>query len=64
ATEPKPVKGAVAINIAGTLSEPSYTIDMASLLTDQNKAKIEKLIDKLDKKVGPGLGNLLKGFLR
>ncbi|HEY8094534.1 MAG TPA: AsmA family protein, partial [Methylobacter sp.] len=63
ATEPDQVKGAVAINIAGTLSKPSYTIDIASLLTDKNKAKIDKLINKLDKKLGPGLGNLLKGFL-
>ncbi|MGZ8159453.1 MAG: AsmA family protein [Methylobacter sp.] len=64
AAEPEQVKGAVAINIAGTLSNPSYTIDIASLLTDKNKAKIDKLINKLDKKLGPGLGNLLKGILK
>ncbi|WP_333874281.1 AsmA family protein [Methylobacter sp.] len=64
APEPEQVKGAIAINIAGTLSEPSYTIDIASLLTDKNKAKVEKLIDKLDKKIGPGLGDLLKKFLK
>ena len=64
AAEPEQVKGAVAINIAGTLSQPSYTIDIASLLTDKNKPKIDKLINKLDKKLGPGLGDLLKGFLR
>jgi len=64
ATEPEQVKGAVAINIAGTLSKPTYTIDIASLLTDKNKAKIDKLINKIDKKLGPGLGDLLKGFLK
>lgn len=64
ATEPEQAKGAMTINIAGTLSNPSYTIDIASLLTDKNKAKIDKLINKLDKKLGPGLGNLLKGFLQ
>jgi AsmA protein len=64
AAEPEQIKGAMTINIAGTLSKPSYTIDIASLLTDKNKAKIDKLINKLDKKVGPGLGNLLKGFLK
>ncbi|MDO9267692.1 MAG: AsmA family protein [Methylobacter sp.] len=64
ATEPEQVKGAVAIDVAGTLSNPTYTINIASLLTDKNKAKVEKLIDKLDKKIGPGLGNLLKGLLR
>ena len=63
ATTAKP-KAALTINIAGTLDNPSYTIDIASLLTDNNKAKIEKLINKLDKKIGPGLGNLLKNFLK
>lgn len=64
AAEPEPVKGAIAVNIGGTLGKPSYTIDIASLLTDKNKAKIDKLINKLDKKIGPGLGNLLKSFLK
>ena len=64
ATEPEQVKGAVTINIAGTLDKPSYTIDIASLLTDKNKAKIDKLINKLDKKLGPGLGDLLRGILK
>ncbi len=64
AAEPESVKGSIAVNIGGTLSKPSYTIDIASLLTDKNKAKIDKLINKLDKKIGPGLGNLLKSFLK
>ncbi len=64
ATDPKHIKGAVGLNINGTLAQPSYTLDLASLLTEQNKVKIEKLIDKLDKKIGPGLGDLLKGFLK
>ena len=64
AAEPDQVKAAVAINIAGTLGKPSYTIDIESLLTDKNKAKIEKLVDKIDKKLGPGLGDLLKKFLK
>jgi AsmA protein len=63
-TEPEQVKGTAIINIAGTLDNPSYTIDIASLLTDKNKAKIDKLINKLDKKLGSGVGNLLKGFLK
>jgi AsmA protein len=64
AAESEQVKGAVAINIAGTLSKPSYTIDIESLLTDKNKAKIEKLINKIDKKLGSGVGDLLKKFLK
>jgi AsmA protein len=62
--EPEQVKGAIAVNIAGTLSKPTYSVDMASLLTDENKAKIEKAINKIDIKLGSGLGNLLKKFLK
>ena len=58
------VKATLTVNITGTLSKPSYTLDIASLLTDKNKAKINKLIDKIDKKVGSGIGDLLKGLLR
>jgi AsmA protein len=61
--EPEQIKAAATINIDGTLSKPTYSIDIESLLTDKNKAKIEKLINKIDKKLGPGVGDLLKGFL-
>ncbi|MDO9423682.1 MAG: AsmA family protein [Methylobacter sp.] len=64
AGEPEQIKGAAAIHIAGTFSKPSYSIDIASLLTDKNKAKIDKLINKIDKKLGPGVGDLLKNFLK
>jgi len=57
-------KMTVAINVGGTFSQPSYTVDPSSLLTEENKAKIEekkqKLLDKLDKKLGPGASDLLK----
>ncbi|WAK02172.1 AsmA family protein [Methylobacter sp. YRD-M1] len=57
-------KMTVAVNFGGTLSKPSYTVDPSSLLTEENKAKIEekkqKLLDKLDKKLGPGTSDLLK----
>lgn len=57
-------KMTVAINVGGTFSQPSYTVDPTSLLTEENKAKIEekkqKLLDKLDKKLGPGASDLLK----
>jgi AsmA protein len=64
AAEPEQVKAGAVINVTGTLDQPTYTLDIASLLTDKNKAKIEKLIDKLDKKLGPGVGDLLKNFLK
>ena len=50
----------VAINVGGTFSQPSYRLDVAAILTEKNKAKINKLMDKLDKKVGPGASDLLK----
>jgi AsmA protein len=63
AADPEQIKGSATILIAGTLDNPSYTIDIASLLTDKNKEKIDKLINKIDKKIGPGVGNLLKNLL-
>ena len=72
ATTPEQVhETPIVIHLGGTLSQPTYTLDVAALLTDKNKAKIDrfldknkdkvdKLIDKLDKKLGPGLGDLLK----
>jgi AsmA protein len=74
ATEPEQVNDTpINISVAGTFSKPTYTLDVAALLTDKNKAKIEKFIDKnqekideiankIDKKLGPGVGNLLKGL--
>ena len=63
----------VNMTVTGTFSKPTYTLDVASLLTDKNKAKIEEFIDKnhdkinslvnkIDQKLGPGVGNLLKGL--
>jgi len=72
ATEPEQYHDTpVAIAVGGTFSEPTYTLDLASLLTEKNKAKIEKildknkdkvnkLMDKLDKKLGPGTSDFLK----
>ena len=76
ATEPEQVNDTpIHITVAGTFSNPTYTLDVAALLTDKNKAKIEKFIeknqakidqitDKIDKKLGPGVGNLLKGLFK
>jgi AsmA protein len=62
ATEPEKIEGIpLHIDIDGTFSHPTYTLDIASMLTEKNKAKIEREIDKLDKKYG--VGNLLKGLL-
>ncbi len=62
ATTPEKIKGLpVIVDITGTFDKPVYTLDVKSMLTEKNKAKIEKQIDKLDKKYG--VGGLLKGLL-
>ncbi len=61
----------IVINVSGTFSKPVFVLDIGALLTDKNKAKIERLLDKnkdkidklmnkLDKKLGPGASDLLK----
>lgn len=74
ATTPEQVHDTpIGIHVGGTFSKPIYTLDVGSLLTDKNKAKIEhfldknkvkidKLMDKLDKKLGPSASDLLKKF--
>lgn len=76
ATEPEQVHDTpINIIVAGTFSKPTYTLDVSSLLTEKNKAKIEKfvdknqekidkIVDKIDKKLGPGVGDLLKGLFK
>ena len=66
---------AINISIGGTFSQPTYTLDLVALLTDKNKAKIEQFIDKhqskineiankIDRKIGPKIDNLLKGLFK
>ena len=62
----------IGIHLGGTFSKPTYTLDVAALLTDKNRDKIEhfldknkdtidKVLNKLDKKLGPGgASDLLK----
>jgi len=76
ATEPEQLNDTpINISVAGTFGNPTYTLDVAALLTDKNKAKIEKfidnnqekidnIVDKIDKKLGPGVGDLLKGLFK
>lgn len=52
----------LVITVGGSFDKPTYTLDVAALLTDKNKAKIDKLIDKINKKIGPGASELLKSF--
>ncbi|MBU2570532.1 MAG: AsmA family protein [Gammaproteobacteria bacterium] len=56
----------IVINITGNFKDPQYKLDIASMLKDQQLEKLErkkdKLLDKLDKKVGPGVSDILKKF--
>lgn len=67
----------IIINVGGTIADPSYQLDIAAMLLQQNSEKINKLIGKnkekvmkkadkllkkLDDKIGPGAGDLLKSF--
>jgi len=68
ATEAEKIKGVpVIINVGGTIAKPSYQPDIAAMLLEKNKEKIkkkaDKLLKKLDDEIGPGVGDLLRGFL-
>ncbi|MDD5115271.1 MAG: AsmA family protein [Methylobacter sp.] len=61
----------LVIAITGPFDNLNYAIDATALLTDKarvekvldkNKDKINKLMNKLNKKLGPGTGDLLKGL--
>lgn len=61
----------LVIAITGPFDNLNYAIDATALLADKariekvldkNKDKINKLMNKLDKKLGPGTGDLLKGL--
>ncbi len=57
----------LAIKITGTFDEPSYKLDLESMVKAKYKDKIDKVIDdkvlkKLDEKLGPGIGDALKGL--
>lgn len=61
----------IVIHVGGTLGKPDFTFDVSTLLTEKNKAKLESLIDhnkdkidklmnKMDKKTGDKVKQLLK----
>ena len=63
----------ISVAVTGSLSNPSYALDVSGLLTEKNKAKIadfvdknkekiDSIVNKIDQKIGPGVGNLLKGL--
>lgn len=56
----------IIIKVSGTMPKPNYTLDIASMLLDKNKAKIEEkkqqVLDKIDKKYGVQVDKLFKQF--
>ena len=56
------------IDVGGTFAEPSYTLDVTGMVLEEGKEKIEeqkdKLLKKLDKKLGSDVGNMLKGLFQ
>jgi len=53
----------VAIKVAGTISNPSYTMDVLSMVNEKEKEKLNKVLDKaLGKGAGKAVNELLKGF--
>jgi len=63
----------ISMAVTGSLSQPSYALDVSALLTEKNKAKIaafvdknkekiDSIVNKIDQKIGPGVGDLLKGL--
>ena len=66
-TEPEKIKGIpIIVDIGGTFSEPSYKLNLALMLTEKNKEKFnkkkDKLLEKVDKKLGKDVGDLLRGL--
>jgi AsmA protein len=57
----------LAVKIVGTMNEPSYQLDIKTMVKAKYKDKIDKVVDdkilkKLDEKLGPGVGDVLKSF--
>jgi AsmA protein len=66
-TEAEKIKGIpIVIDIAGTFSEPTYKLNLALMLVGKNKEKFnkkkDKLLEKVDKKLGKDVGDLLRGL--
>ncbi len=63
----------IAVNVQGTFSKPVYTVDLTaieSMMTEEEKQKVNKFIGKQEKKIdkvlgegsGKAVNKLLKGF--
>jgi len=70
-TEAEKIRGIpLAINIGGNFSKPTYSLDIETMVRAKYQGKInktinknkDKLFEKLDKKLGPGVSDALKNL--
>jgi len=58
----------LVIDVGGTFAEPSYTLDVTAMALEEGKEKFaeekDKLLKKLDKKLGSDVGNVLRGLFQ
>lgn len=58
----------IIIDVGGSFTEPSYSLDLKEMALEAGKDKIaeqkDKLLKKLDKKLGSEVGNVLKGLFQ
>jgi AsmA protein len=47
----------IPVRVGGTFSKPTYTPDLAAVLTDAAKAEVEKKVEKEKKKLQKKLGD-------
>ena len=59
-TEPEKIEGVpVIIDVGGTFEKPSYTLNINEMIPEKKK---KELLDKVEKKFGKDVSNLLKKF--
>ena len=70
-TEAEEIRGIpLAINIGGNFSKPTYSLDLETMVRAKYQGKIDKtinknkdkLLEKLDEKLGPGVSDALKNL--
>ena len=52
----------VLINVSGTFDDPHYKLDIAAMLLEKNKDKIDKVLNGLDESLPEKVGDFLKKF--
>ena len=53
----------IIINIVGNFSDPSYKLDLAAMLLEKNRDKIDQLLNNIDKNIPKKIGSFLDKIL-